>query len=192
MRGSKCHPHVFFSARRMNNSSPIQTAIAANITVVEQGVRLLGAISDASYRQRNPLCYNASAGGHIRHIIEHYQAFFRALNEAELDYENRVRDPLVENNRDHACELLESIVQRLGDLGPSLVNRIVLYRAETTECIATETSLLRELEFLLSHTIHHYALVAVMARLQGYEPEPTFGVAPSTLKFQRSQPACAR
>ncbi len=31
----------------------------------------------------------------------------------------------------------------------------------------TPTSFVRELELLLSHTVHHYALVAVMCRLEG-------------------------
>jgi hypothetical protein len=170
----------------MKPSSPIHTAINANLAVIQQGVRLLGALTPPSYGQRIPLCYNASIGGHIRHIIEHYQAFLCGMDDGELDYENRTRDPLVENDPAVAGALLEAMAERLGDLGPSLANRTVNYG------VATETSLLRELEFLLSHTIHHYALVAVMARLQGFEPEPTFGIAPSTLKFQRSQPACAR
>jgi len=44
----------------------------------------------------------------------------------------------------------------------------------------------------LSHTIQHYALVAVMARLQGCGPEASFGIAPSTLKYQQAQAVCAR
>jgi uncharacterized damage-inducible protein DinB len=176
----------------MTICTPVHTAITANLAAVEQGVRLLAAINAASYGQRVPLCYNASIGGHVRHIIEHYEAFLRGVDDGELDYENRARDPLAENDPAYASGLLEAVAGRLRALGPLLVNRTIFYRAETSDGIATETSLLRELEFLLSHTIHHYALVAVMARLQGFEPEPTFGIAPSTLKFQHAQPACAR
>ena len=145
-----------------------------------------------SFPKRIPLCYHASVGGHIRHIIEHYQAFLRGLEDGEIDYEKRVRDPMVENDPAFAGALFESIAQRLESAAPALVNRGLHYCAETTEGIATATSVLRELEFLLSHTIHHYALVAVMARLQGLEPEREFGIAPSTLKYQRTQHACAR
>lgn len=176
----------------MNHSSPIHSAIAANLTVIQQGVDLIGTMTAENYSRRIQLCYNASVGGHMRHILEHYQAFVRGLDDGEIAYEKRVRDPLVENDPSYAGGLLESIAQQLSSLADSLGNRTLHYCAETTEGITSATTVLRELEFLLSHTIHHYALVAVMARLQGYEPEATFGIAPSTLKFQRSQATCAR
>lgn len=176
----------------MNAFSPIFTAIHSNLAVIDQGVRLLARLGAERYAQRVPLCFNASIGGHMRHILEHYQAFLRGLGDSEIDYEKRVRDPLVENDPIYAGGLLESVAQQLEELAPALSNRTLHYCVETTEGIASATTILRELEFLLSHTIHHYALVAVMARLQGCDPEPTFGVAPSTLKFQRSQAACAR
>lgn len=176
----------------MNFPSPIHSAITANLAVIQQGIDLMGAMSSANYARRIQLCYNASVGGHMRHIIEHYQAFLRGLDDGEIAYEKRVRDPLVENDPGYAGGLMESIAQQLSSLGPTLGNRTLHYCAETAEGITSGTTTLRELEFLLSHTIHHYALVAVMARLQGYEPQATFGVAPSTLKFQRTQATCAR
>jgi uncharacterized damage-inducible protein DinB len=176
----------------MMQISPLHTAIAANLRVIAQGVVFLAALGAQRYARRIPLCYNASIGGHIRHIIEHYRAFIRGLNDGEIDYEKRARDPLVENDPTYAGGLLEAIAQQLEELADTLTNGTIHYCVETTEGIATATSVLRELEFLLSHTVHHYALVAVMARVQGYEPEATFGVAPSTLKYQRSQAQCAR
>lgn len=176
----------------MTSHSPIHTAVLANVAVIRQGISLLAAIGEARYTPRIPLCYNASIGGHLRHIIEHYQSFLRGLAEGEIDYENRPRDAMIENNPAYASEIMAVIVDQLQELGCVLPNRGLQLCAETTPGIATETSVLRELEFLLSHTIHHYALVAVMARLQGYEPEPSFGIAPSTLKFQQAQALCAR
>jgi hypothetical protein len=49
----------------------------------------------------------------------------------------------------------------------------------------SRSSLLRELQFLLSHTIHHYSLIVLALRVQGFEPGVEFGVAPSTLKHWR-------
>ena len=42
---------------------------------------------------------------------------------------------------------------------------------------------LRELDFLQSHTIHHFALIAYKLEALGIEVEDNFGVAPSTLKY---------
>jgi uncharacterized damage-inducible protein DinB len=176
----------------MNSFSPVATAIRSNLVVIQQGVRLLSVLGAERYARRLPLCFNASVGGHLRHIIEHYQAFLRGLEEGEIDYEKRVRDPLVENDPGYASGLLESVAQQLEERAAGLKNRELHLCVETTPGIATLTSVLRELEFLLSHTIHHYALVAVMARLQDCEPEPTFGIAPSTLKYQQTRATCAR
>jgi len=176
----------------MTPATPIQSAIQANLSVIHQGITLLRHLGADRYRGRVSLCYNGSVGGHMRHIVEHYQSFLRGLTDGEIDYEKRSRDPLVENDPAYATGILESVTEQLDEWSGLLTNSALKLCVETSPGITTATSVLRELEFLLSHTIHHYALVAIMARLQGYEPESTFGVAPSTLKFQRSQAACAR
>lgn len=176
----------------MQSSDFIDTAIQSNLVVIAQGAALLSQLGGERYATRVPLCYNASVGGHMRHIIEHYQSFLAGVETGEIDYEKRARDPMIEGNSDYARDVLEAIADRLTELSGRLLNIDLRLCAETTEGVVTGTSALRELEFLLSHTIHHYALVAVMARLQGYEPAAGFGVAPSTLKFQQSQAACAR
>ncbi len=153
---------------------------------------MLAALGPERFAARVPLCYNASVGGHVRHIIEHYRSFLGGLAAGEIDYENRPRDPLIESDPVYAREILAEIDRQLQDLAEGLTHRGLQYCSETGAGITTATSVLRELEFLLSHTIHHYALVAVMARLLGCEPEAEFGIAPSTLKFQRSQAQCAR
>lgn len=175
----------------MSPSSPIHAAIQSNLVLLQQGTTLLAALGEERYTQKLTLCFNASIGGHVRHVIEHYQSFFRGLDDAEVDYERRSRDPLIEADSTYAISHLEAIAQRLEDLA-TLVNRGLLYCVETAPGIATATSVLRELEFLLSHTVHHYALIAIMARLQEVEPEPTFGIAPSTLRYQQAQTSCAR
>jgi len=46
-----------------------------------------------------------------------------------------------------------------------------------------ESSVSRELQVLSSHTIHHFALIAMTLRLHGVEMDPDFGMAPSTLRY---------
>ena len=54
------------------------------------------------------------------------------------------------------------------------------------------SSRLRELDFLLSHTVHHQALTAIICRLVGVEVDEEFGVAPSTLRHRERLRSCAR
>jgi hypothetical protein len=66
---------------------------------------------------------------------------------------------------------------------------------EDTSCWCRST-VARELQFLLSHTIHHYALIALVLRLQGFTTGEEFGVNPSTLRHWRGRreeaAACSR
>jgi hypothetical protein len=51
--------------------------------------------------------------------------------------------------------------------------------------VVVPTTLGRELLFLSSHTVHHFALVAQYCRAAGVEPEQDFGKAPATRAFER-------
>ena len=50
-----------------------------------------------------------------------------------------------------------------------------------------ESSVSRELQVLSSHTVHHFALIAVTLRAHGVHMDPDFGMAPSTLRHLASQ-----
>lgn len=168
-------------------------AARANLAVLEQGLGLLHLLGSERYAARVPLCFNSSVGGHLRHVLEHYEAFLVGLAGGALDYESRARDVRVEQDLAFATERLESVARRLTELAIECDDGPLAVIAETSPGIAVRSSSVRELEFLLSHSIHHYALIAVIARSLGCEPAADFGMAPSTLKhLQRNPAACAR
>jgi hypothetical protein len=49
----------------------------------------------------------------------------------------------------------------------------------------------RELQFLLSHTVHHFALIAVLLERFEIAVPDDFGIAPSTLRYWQEQAPCA-
>ena len=63
------------------------------------------------------------------------------------------------------------------------------------ERVLAESTLERELQFLLNHGLHHFALIAVGLRLRGRAVPTDFGLAPSTVRWLATQPqersACA-
>ncbi|MBW8782227.1 MAG: DinB family protein [Verrucomicrobia bacterium] len=175
----------------------IAHSVRDNLAAIEQGLDLLTDISPAHYVQRAPLCFNSTAGGHLRHVIEHYLSFLQGLQTGEVDYEARSRDPLIESDPDYAAGQLEIIKRRLAAFAEANADRPLRVRVETAPSGAvapwSASTALRELEFLLSHTVHHYALVAVVCRLAGQAVPPDFGMAPSTLRYLKTQTAaCAR
>ena len=172
----------------------ITPSIRDNVVALRQGIELLSALSEESYTKRTPACFNSSAGGHLRHVIEHYLSFLAGTETGEIDYEARARDPMIEKDTGYAAAQLEAIGERLERLESDRELRV---RAECAPADTTTwgvSSVVRELEFLLSHTVHHYALIGVICQLRGQKLPKDFGMAPSTLRYLHAQAvsSCAR
>jgi uncharacterized damage-inducible protein DinB len=165
-----------------------------NIAVLRQGAELLRSIDDATYRQSVEVVFGGTLGGHYRHALDHYVSFFDGLPSGRIDYEARTRDAMVETERQAAIELSATVCERLGQLAEADADRALLVREDgsgSEPCWAL-SSVARELEFLLSHTVHHQALASILCRLLGVEVDETFGVAPSTLRHRGDGFLCAR
>jgi hypothetical protein len=109
-----------------------------------------------------------------------------------VDYCARRRDPELERDRNRArAKLLRTAdaVAALGELRDEvrLNVRSELCPEDSRPGDWIPSTLARELEFLLSHTVHHFALVAVLLAVEGAtlpEELADFGVAPSTLRHR--------
>jgi hypothetical protein len=55
----------------------------------------------------------------------------------------------------------------------------------------TASSASRELQFLISHTVHHYAIIRMILTVGGREVTPEFGISPSTLRYHQDATPCA-
>ncbi len=167
-----------------------QYLIDANIHHLEQGRHLLSQISDAQYTQNHHEYFQSGVGKHIRHILDHYRSFLEGLH-SRIDYDARTRDARLENNRSYALEQIERIIAELSALKASetiLERQLPVNSNEgqhsDRESPWANSTIKRELQFLLSHTVHHYALMALVLRILGFRPDEHFGVAPSTLKHR--------
>ncbi|MFT5288053.1 MAG: hypothetical protein ACI8QS_000085 [Planctomycetota bacterium] len=66
---------------------------------------------------------------------------------------------------------------------PALIQALCEVLGQGVDSAWTRSSLGCELLFVLSDTIHHYALMAMSVRHSSVEPGPQSGVAPSTLRY---------
>ncbi len=126
---------------------------------------------------------SGSIGAHFRHNIDFVNNFLQGIESGKIDYNIRERDVRIETNRHYAIERTAEAIEKLSSLSDESLGAGVLVRSEVDERIFHQSSVLRELEFLHSHTIHHYAIVAEKLRDAAIEIDFEFGVAPSTLKF---------
>ena len=167
-----------------------------NIYVLKQGLDLLGQLDDHLYVSVKQPFFKSGVGTHFRHCLDSYDCFLTGVEEGRIDYDLRARDALIETDRAVAIAKTEAIIGGLQTLSITDGRTPLLVKLETApdqEAASWgDSSLMRELQFLMSHTIHHYAIVAVLLRLQGFDPGQEFGVAPSTLEYWRSASQCAR
>jgi len=161
---------------------------------LEQAVELCATLDEESFAL--PIApVTSSIGAHLRHALDFVQAFLRGFESGRVDYDARVRDERLERDPARALEVLRSLVTRLDALPAGSHGRALAIRHEAPPGTPLDegwhrSSVARELDFLASHTVHHYALVALALRLRGIEPHPEFGVAPSTIAHWRAR-ACS-
>ncbi len=167
--------------------------IADNIQALRQGVELIEKLDDRLYTQANHALSISGVGGHFRHCIDFYYSFLTGFESGRIDYDYRERDERIEKDRMFATAKIRLITESLSRL-PAVDDRReieVLLESSSNppndyvDSDWSRSSMKRELQFLLSHTIHHYSLIALALRVQGFEPGLEFGVAPSTLRYWR-------
>jgi hypothetical protein len=165
----------------------LNALIETNNRWLRQALELLDRLNDAVYAGVPAGMEPHRAGGHLRHIVEFYQAFLEGLDSSHIDYDARRRDPRIERSRAAAAGALERIIGALQNDPAVRSERIVWVRMEDAPAgvgdLFMESSVSRELQVLSSHTIHHFALIAMTLRQHGIEMDPEFGMAPSTLRY---------
>lgn len=157
-----------------------------------EGLAMLESLGDEAYVATYPPACTSTIGSHMRHILDHYDCFLAGLESGCVDYDARAREERLETARGDMIVALRGLIDRLGDIDPLDGDRELAVRMDCgmrgQSDAWTRSTTARELQFLLSHTVHHYALVAIRLRLSGREPGPGFGVSPSTLRHRRTRP----
>jgi uncharacterized damage-inducible protein DinB len=164
--------------------------IRDNILFLRQGIDLLEQLNDDMYVKAAAPYAASGVGKHIRHNLDHYEMFLAGLSTGAIDYDGRQRDAQIETDRRYAIRKMLSIISRLEALEAKSLNRSISVKMndgeETHEASSrSQSTVWRELQFLVSHTVHHYALIAMILKLHGFDCDKDFGVAPSTLKYQQ-------
>ena len=167
------------------------------VGLLEQGIGLLQKLDSSLYVRTQGLHSRSGVGSHIRHCLDFIQSFLNGVEVGYADYNRRERDESVERYPSVAVRRIEEAIAALEALTIHDGGTPLLVSLEgNTDDSATpawcKSTMMRELQFLQSHLTHHYALIALMLRLQGFEPDVEFGVTPSTLRYWGNQEACVR
>lgn len=152
-----------------------------------QEYTLLDQLSSAAYSEPAQGYFSSSVGMHIRHNLDHFASFFQGLPLGKVDYESRERRKELESDPSAAQRYLQKYMDALDGLA-SVEESSLQVRREDGLDVGPDSwlpsSIGRELQFLLGHTVHHNALIAMIADRNGVQLPEGFGVAPSTQRHQ--------
>ena len=172
-----------------------RTGVAGdNITHLHQGIALVERLGKEHLTHASDLCPGGTVGAHFRHCLDFYDSFLEGLGAGRIDYDDRKRDPSSESASARAAQRSREVVRALEAIPEQDRDRPLSVRGDGSregDAGWFRSTVGRELQFLLSHTIHHFALIGFMLRAEGLEVDASFGVAPSTLRYwaETSSPA---
>lgn len=169
----------------------IHTLIQTNVAWLRQSLELIGRLDDRTYSAVPAGYAPHNAGGHLRHILDFYECLLDGLSaQSHVDYDARKRDESIERSTNAAAGRIRLTIARLEALPAEDCPLLVRPEDAAVGYALLPSSLSRELMSLSSHTIHHFALIAMTLRAHGFTLDPRFGMAPSTLRHrERSEAA---
>ncbi|MCT8125041.1 hypothetical protein H1D31_03165 [Alishewanella sp. BS5-314] len=163
----------------------LQQIIEQNFSQLGYIDGILRQVSAADYQKVLALPGEPSVGKHVRHVLGHYQQLQQGLQTGMLDYRQRERQQLIETNPLAALGLLQQQLDWLATLAGCEAIPIFHYQCAEGK---GHSCLLRELDFVASHTVHHLAILQIVLLQLGYQLPAEAGVHSSTLEYRRCAP----
>ncbi len=159
---------------------------SANIEAIDQALEVIESLTDAAYQAR--VDGRSQPGAHIRHVLDHYQALRDGFSVGLVDYDCRSRQSEVETNRRIAKQELLDTKQWLQSLSDESQPLKVKSEVSLCECcsVTIDSDTARELLYVLNHTVHHMAYVALLLKFNGVVVNDSIGMAPATATHNRS------
>lgn len=165
----------------------MQDLVTANTFLLDQAERLLVALEDQVYAEPDGNVFGSSLGQHVRHCLDHYASFLNGLPFSKIDYDHRERNPDLECLTECAIIEIERLRQSLRDTATVDASTPVAVKMDCGggDKAWHQSTLGRELQFLVSHSVHHFAMINGMCTQRGLSTEEGFGIAPSTLQHRK-------
>ena len=161
----------------------MEKVIEANKIILNELNHFLDSLEVSQYQSMCAELENKSIGQHTRHVIEMYECLINGYETGVVDYDGRKRNFQIESDLEYAKKSIQSVIQSL-DKKNTTVN---LTQEILEEPSNLESNYYRELLYNYEHCIHHKALIKVACiNLENVELSSNFGIAPSTLKFEKN------
>jgi uncharacterized damage-inducible protein DinB len=159
------------------------------LPVLDQLAEVVRGLTTEQYTTPPVGVVESSIGAHVRHCLDHIEAFLVGIEEGQIEFDHRERGTQIERSPQAALRMIARLkrrAERAASVSLEQSVRLTLLVDAAQPPISVRSSLGRELAFVISHTIHHEALIGTMVRMLGGRVPDDFGVAPST-KLHRNR-----
>jgi len=173
--------------------SPTPNPFATLVLTLRQLTGVLRAVTNEQYVRKPVGVIASSLGGHVRHCLDHVETLLAGVAIGALNYDRRQRGTSVETSRIAALQAIRRLEQLATGFDDSVLMRpvrVITMLDADGATLAGQSSVARELAFVISHTIHHGALIDAMCRMLGVTLPERIGIAPATMAFLRGK-SCA-
>lgn len=146
-------------------------------------IEVLQQLPDEYYTKKIAILEQQTIGQQVRHIIEHWQILIVNYNADCINYTNRKRELAIEQNKQIAIDLLQTL-----QLQSNKDNR-ALDVVSLDESAKFTSSYFRELDNVKEHIIHHAAIIkmAIYFIDSNFKLPSNFGYAPATITHKQQQ-----
>jgi uncharacterized damage-inducible protein DinB len=159
------------------------------VRLLDELASVLMQVQPAVYTARPLLGVSGSIGEHVRHVLDHIAALATGGRHDVLSYDRRVRGTSIETDSAAALDAIlqmKSILTAVDEVRLDEPITVTAVLSRGREPVWMRSTLGRELAFVLSHTVHHQALIAMLLAVGGTAVPESFGLAPSTPRLARS------
>lgn len=171
-----------------------ESAVWPLVALLGQLKGLILQLNDQQYAAANVCAVEGTIGAHVRHCLDHVRTLAKGRTNRQLDYDSRERGTDVETSRLAAVRTIDVLLNDVKNWADAPIDTPLTLSTmldADRPAVNVPTSFGRELSFVISHTVHHNAMIGAIARAQGAELPARFGYAPSTIAFQ-NQSQCVR
>ena len=165
------------------DGKPARRSFAPLERLLDDMVMLVEGLDRDTYRARPLPNASGSIGEHVRHCLDHVSALAMARPSMPLSYDGRERGTAVETDPVEAIRQilqLKGALERLSTRSLDEPIAVTAMLSTSGESVAGWSTLARELAFVVSHTIHHQAMIGVLLSVYGIDTPDRFGHSPST------------
>lgn len=155
---------------------------------LKQVEMILCALSELPEHKAQEAYIGQRIGSHIRHVTDHFTALLKLSDSDTIDYNSRSRNSPTETDiayaREHVADIMQSLENAVfGDRTVVCVSEVDVTETKSAEFKSTAD---REALWVFNHTIHHIALIKILAEQSGIRFDHRLGLAPATASFERS------